>query len=293
MTLPVNLGRKSMERDEVDICPKCKTKVPYHLRTCFSCEAEIGFPNVRYAQSEADALNQRYQMAKDIAAVQNVTSQIESFERALMDSRAIMIRSALDVIGLLASPNKLWATFAKQVQAGMRIAENNGWDDARISVEPMIHPHYHENIHYAVLSLDNIGATDASYGSCHLLLKLETYRDRATVFEENAILFVRRHHVVSGKPIPKGYRAVWDERQKLVVCKLAPQIVTDELNMNFTELLRSGADKIADFVEVHIYGSMHARSFEAITVLSSGTQASEQKLLKIHAKQAGTPLKIV
>jgi hypothetical protein len=276
----------------IDACPKGCGSVSRHRRTCEYCEADVGFPNVRYAMHEVGDLDARYQAAYDVAKARGVESQVVQLDQELRQSNAVMVRNVLDVTALLSNNSRLWATFAKQMQADIRVAENNDWDEGRTAAESAIHPNYHEQIHYAALSLDQYGTLDPTYGQCHLLLKPETYIDRATVFEENAFHFMRRHSVIAGSRIPRGYRAIWQDRHKLGVCKLSPLIDAAEKEVDCNKLLKSGNDKSADFIEVHIYGSIHSKAFEKITLIASSVSGSERALLVAAAQKNGTSLDI-
>lgn len=280
------------ECSSIDSCPKGCGLVSRHRRTCEYCEADVGFPNVRYAMHEVGDLDVRYQAAYDVAKSRGIESQVIRLDQELRQSNAVMVRNVLDVTTLLSSNSRLWTTFAKQMQADIRLAENNEWDEGRAAAESAIHPNYHEKIHYAVLSLDQYGALDPAYGQCHLLLKSETYIDRATVFEENAFLFMRRHGVIAGTKIPSGYRAIWQDRHKLGVCKLSPLIDPAEKEVKCSQLLKSGTDKLADFIEVHIYGSIHSKTFEKITLIASSVSGSEKALVVAAAQKNGTSLDI-
>ena len=87
---------------------------------------------------------------------------------------------------------------------------------------------------------------------------------RATVFEENSAQLLKRR----GYEEPPGSRALWDERAKLCVAKLAEQIEPATPAEDFAGvLLQGGATSGEDrFVEVHIWGSMTHRAFARVTL---------------------------
>lgn len=268
------------------MCPKGCGQVPRYRRTCDSCEAFVGFPNVRYALREDEDLEKRYQYAFALAKVQKTESQLKSFDKALTTSNAVMVRKASDVIHTLSSGPGLWSTFGKQLRADMRVAEDNIWDENRGAVEAIIHPQFHEEIRYAGLSLDDLGVTDPAYGECHMLLRPKSIEDRASVFEENTFVFMDRHKVVAGQNMPKGYRAAWINRHKLGVSKLSTRITQSAQSTEFSSILRSGIDKSADFIEVHIYGSISSKTIEKITVIETAISDYEKTMLIAHAKKA-------
>jgi hypothetical protein len=109
---------------------------------------------------------------------------------------------------------------------------------------------------------------------------------RASVLDENSVLFMERHGVrVSRKPgVPKGYRATWSERAKLSAAKLAQRIDSATApNRYSTLLLTQGASPEAhEFVEVHIFGPMTALTMAKVKVTNPkpGPRATIVRALK-------------
>lgn len=273
------------ECNPVDLCPKGCGKIPRYRRTCEACEAFVGFPNVRYALREIEDLDKRYQAAYALAKVQNTESQLKDLDVALAKSNAVMVRSAADVIHTLSSSSGLWSTFGKQLRAEIRAAEDNIWDENRGAVEAIIHPNFHDEIRYAGLSLDDLGVSDPAYGECHIMLKSKAIEDRASVFEENTFDFMERHKIVAGKGLPSGYRAAWKDRHKLGVSKLATKVTQLTQSEELNGILKSGQDKAADYIEVHIFGSINSKTIEKITVVNRPISKAQRKLLDSHAKK--------
>lgn len=292
MTKPIRI-----KRNDQCLKPSCNAKVPFYQRHCLVCATDAGFPNVRAAKRESKTLDQRYKASIKKATKAQTIDVVQQFEESLKKSHAIMVKSVIDVIGLVGTRNRLLATFGNQIEAGMRYAEDNIWDDARIVAEPIIHSHYHKEIQYAVLSLDNLGASDPGYGACHIKFHESSYEDRATVFEENTIKFVEKHNILATDPVPVGYRATWSERHKLAVSKLEGILRSNRDDLDFTELLRRGTGKEADFIEVHIFGAIDPSAIETISYVTpcgpNESDAISLKLLEIHAKKMGIPVKIV
>jgi len=107
---------------------------------------------------------------------------------------------------------------------------------------------------------------------------------RASVFEENSVLFMERHGVTltQAEDLPQGYRAPWKDRGKLCVAKLAQKIdqgtPTDELP---GILLRQGSTPEDDeFVEVHVGGPMTVRTLERVIVSKRMLRTGAGKLLR-------------
>lgn len=285
-----------IKRNDQCLKPNCNAEVPFHQRHCLVCATDAGFQNVRAAKRESEALDQRYKASIEEATKAQTIGIVQQFEESLKKSHAIMIKSVIDVIGLVGRDNYLLATFGNQIEAGMRYAEDNTWDGARIVAEPKIHPHYHKEIQYAVLSLDNLGASDPGYGACHIKFHESSYEDRATVFEENTIKFVEKHKILPTDQVPVGYMATWSERHKLAVSKLEGILRSSGDDLDFNELLRRGTDKEADFIEVHIFGAIHPSAIEAISYVSpcgsNNLDKMSLQLLISHAKNKEIPVEI-
>jgi hypothetical protein len=92
---------------------------------------------------------------------------------------------------------------------------------------------------------------------------------RASVFEENSAVFVKRR----GTRIPKGYRAIWDDRAKLGVAKLSGKIDSATGSDKYSGiLLKQGAtSEDDDFVEVHIWGPITVLTMEKVIISVSGS----------------------
>ena len=58
------------------ICENCKESVPASQRHCPCCEADLGFPNVRWAQSEQHDLDAHYN--DSLAGHPNTSARIQA-----------------------------------------------------------------------------------------------------------------------------------------------------------------------------------------------------------------------
>lgn len=243
-------------------CPRCQTEVLDSERSCPACDKDLGYPNVRVAKevAEKSALVNRYEAALSAAGRTFATDVLVRFQAALRLSSAVLCRNISKTKELVSSDNELYATFYLLVGAGARRPEKSVIERERLVADELLFPHYKKQIRFAALSLDGIGVTD--YGACSLVLKHLAINERATVFEENSLEFCRTHSLGVGRPVPPGYRAVWDERDLLGCAKLYSRLEATTTDDAFPTVLNSGKD----FVEVHIYGSLHRRSLERIIV---------------------------
>jgi hypothetical protein len=244
---------------------------------CPSCNKDLGYPNVRAAKVAAEkiALGERYKGALAHAGSRSYTDVLMRFQAALRFSTAVICRSVSKVKELMSSDNELYATFYQLVGVGARRPEKSVVDRERLLADPLLFPYYSSEIRFAALSLDGIGVTD--YGACSMVLKNLAINERATVFEENSLGFCRSRKLGFGSPVPPGYRAAWEERDLLGCAKLYSRMDSRTEDKSFPDILKSGTE----FVEVHIYGSLHRGSLERIVVCKPLNAADRVLILAI------------
>ena len=207
-----------------ELCPHCNCLIPSHCDRCPHCGLPSRFPNVQAAsdEEERNELEDRYRQAMQSADPRNRRA-IQRFEETVAQkSRATITRPATEAFRLAASENELYGSFYELVKANVRLPSGNHWDVARETVDSLLFNYYKEHIRFAALSLNGRGLDN--YGECHFVLKDRMIAHRATVFEENSIVFMDRHEVVVTKGPPRGYRATWPERGRLAVAKLARRV---------------------------------------------------------------------
>jgi len=279
-------------------CPKCATPVQNSLRNCPACETDVGFPNVRAAQKSKniDALQERVKEAEVVARARKCDSILNDFGNAVSLSKAVFCRNLSCLLRVINSDSELINTYYKQVRSKQRQPENNDWDASRGAVDSKLFPNYHDEIHCAYLTVDN--DILESYGDYGFILKESAIAERATVFEENAIVFCEKHGVTVGrKPIPDGYRAVWDDRKRLAIAKLHSKFDLTTKKEDFPKILfdKTEENGSADFIEVHIYGTLHRKSFECILGKSPKKKAEKVmfKSLQEKLKKEGIPLEAI
>ena len=194
--------------------------------------------------------------------------QWEDFGRAVATSSVVMTRRLSPFEKFVMNDNLALTTFYQQFRSGERTPEDNQWDRARLAADGTINPLIHEDLHFAALSLDGVGAD--YYGGYHITLEEEAIQHRTSVFEENPILFLERHQVIAGRSPPVGYRAVWQSRDQLAKAKLQSRITSETTPDDFSGILLSaGATADADFLEVHIYGSLHRDAISKVIVTTA------------------------
>jgi hypothetical protein len=258
-------------------CCNCNEEIPDFYRFCTVCGADAGCPNVRAAlrSDEVDALKLRVKEAEEYVTARGCKDILDQFCNSIAQSSVVIGSSLGRINALLSSDNELFVTFYKAVGSEARIPEDNAWDKIRQSVDSLLFPYYYEDIHFGSLSLDLTGIS--IFGSCFMVLKDLAIKDRATVFEENSIIFIRNHGIVAGDPFPLGYRATWTNRSLLVAAKLGKRLTPTTTEAEFPKLLADSDTK--DFVEVHIYGPIHRRAIKHLSV-SEPLQKPDKVILK-------------
>jgi hypothetical protein len=246
------------------LCPNldCSEPLPDHVRYCVVCGADAKVPNVRAASrdSEISALDQRIKQSEQDALARGCLEVLNDFRKAVAHSSGVVCRPLGTISELLSSDNMLFATFYQSVHADARLPEDNEWDRIRQAVDSLLFPYYYDQMRFATLSIDGSGVT--GYGEYCVVLKDAAIRDRATVFEENTLLFVKHHRIVAGDPVPLGFRAIWANRDRLAAAKLAAKLTPATKPDDYQSILINGTDRDADFVEVNIYGPIHRKAVE-------------------------------
>lgn len=251
-------------------CPECGHDIQQPASCCPHCGRPGVFWNVIAAGEKAEraALERRYQAAKRDAAARKADDSLQDLEDAVAASRAVIARSEGEVFRLASSHRQLYSTYYQLIEAGIRLPEGDQWDVVRELADTVLFPGYKREMRFAALSLDGAGLSN--YGPCSIVLRDNMISHRASVFEENSVLFMEKRGIKISRPpnLPKGYRAAWDERAKLGVSKLAGKIDSATRSDEYSGLLlKQGATSEDDeFIEVHIWGPMTVLTMERVIV---------------------------
>ena len=252
------------------ICPDCKYNIPQPASCCPHCGRPGIFWNVIRANSDDErvALQSRYDAAKADARSRGADLVVYDFEKAVASSKAVLARSDIDVQRLANSTHQVYGTFYQEVEAGLKLPESDEWNAARELADVLLFADYRKQIRFASLSLDGAGLS--KFGSCSITLREDMIAHRTSVFDENSVLFMERHKVAASRTpgIPKGFSAVWPERDKLCVAKLAERIDSSTNPNQYSGLLMKQGTTPEDdeFVEVHISGPITVLTMAEVTV---------------------------
>ena len=280
-------------------CQFCGFDFYSSAQCCPHCGRPSLFPNVTAASDpkECDALLRRYSDVKTFAEQRGAGAALNDFESEIKKSVAVISRSVEELQRLASEDNQLYATYYQLTEGGIRIPKGNRWDMLRNPTDAILFPGYREGVRFGALSLNDLGLE--SYGECHLILRDDLIAYRASVFEENSVIWMERHNVqvAEADRLPLGYRAVWDDRSKLCVAKLGDRIQSGATASDFAKLLiRNGSSSADDdFVEVHMYGPITIRSFRKVAVRSPLDRRKRAILRAIEEKlgEVGVQLEIV
>jgi hypothetical protein len=247
-------------------CNRCGNPVPLARRECQACGEDNGFPNVRLANltGERAVLSRRLDSAQVSTTARRCKDILDRFGVAVLASHAVVARSLAVVQDLIESDRRSYTNYHRQLAQGARVAEDNEFDQVRTQFEAALFPNFHHEMLFACLSLDGRGVS--GYGAYTIVLKQEMIGHRASVFEENPLVFCRKHKVLLNEPIPPGYRADWPNRHLLAMAKLHSEITPATKDAEFRDILlkeRPGTSE-SDFIEVHIFGTINRYSIERV-----------------------------
>ena len=232
------------------------------------------------------ALSHRLAEAIEDAETRRCANVLDKFRAAVRNSKATINRRLTKLIALVESDDTLFATFYDLVQAGVKRPSENEIDKIRKIADHLIFPGYEQHIRFATLSLSNNGAP--TYGACAIVLSEDAIAHRATVFEENTTLYARDQALgTANLVVPKGFRAVWSQRDELAAAKLGGMIGIGTKQQDFPGiLLRSdGTDTEKDsFLEVHIYDTLHRSGIEKVVIPKSERRGNSALVQEVRSK---------
>lgn len=261
-----------MTAQDLPPCEYCGHAIPASADRCPHCGRPGLFPNVRMAElpAEVDALKTRYQAARAAAATKSNGGALADFETAVLGAGVSIARPLTELLRLASSENELYASYYQLIEAGVRLPKGDKWDSLRGVADSALFPGYRQQIKFAALTLDDQGLSN--YGECSIFFKESMIAHRASMFEENSVLFVIRKDVSmkDASNLPMGFRASWAERASLCVAKLADRLTSSTTRDQFPAVLMKQGDTSDDdeFVEVHIFGPLTVRSIERVTFFS-------------------------
>ena len=239
---------------------------------------------------ERAALEARYQAALREAESRGARRVLEDFETVARGSRAVISRPFRELDRLSSSDKEVVSTFYQLIRGEVRLPHGNKWDSLRGLADEALFPGSREAIRFAALSLDGRGLPH--YGDCTFVLQESMIAHRASVYEENSAVSMKKH---AYEP-PPGCRATWDDRCKLCVAKLGREVEATTTPAELPGLLlQPGATPDEDrFVEVHIWGPMTVRTMaQAVVSAPRKGQRSAYSAIEVRLKAVGVAWEVL
>jgi hypothetical protein len=267
-------------------CPQCDRETGRHLTECSECGCQLGFPNVRHAErtEEKVALSDRYKTACDELLSRGCEPVRIAFEEQIRtESRPVICRKWGTIASITDRQDRLFRTFYELVDAGERHPQDNPFDIARQAVDVTFFPYFYKSVNFAALSLNRRGPH--SYGDCHFTFSERAISHRTTVFDENTLVFCKRHKIVVGDPPPNGYLATWEDRARLAITKLGSQLTDKTTSADFADILlvQTGKTDTDEFLECHIFGRLAISNVESFW--AARPKSKEDQVLASRAKR--------
>lgn len=252
-------------------CPSCAESMPETVTECPHCGRPSLFPNVIAATKpeEETALAVRVAQSYAEAGARGTTDKVNEFAAALAAGEAVINRYFGELFRLGWSDDQIYSTYYQRVNAGMQLPEGDSWNRLRGIADSILFGDKNKaSIRFAALSLDGIGLE--KFGECSMTLKTPMIAHRASVFEENSVVFMERHDIGGRHKfvVPPGFRAPWGQYVALCLAKLTGKLLPDTPSGAFPGILLFSGSTLGDddFVEVHIWGSLTIRSFRRVVV---------------------------
>jgi len=255
--------------------------MPISRTNCPHCARPQYFPNVDLATAlpEKNKIDQRHQLALADVNLRECADEVAQFEALCAKSVAIFSCSVEKLYREVASGTDVFETFSDLERLRLNAAPLSAYNWAKLRPQAEIelfgsHAHL-DKVHYACLSLDGVGLT--SYGDCTVELAEPMIAHRASCFEGNtAIVYAKNHSFES------SLRSDWSDRHRMCTAVLAGSITAGMDSSQFPSILvQNGATSADDrFIEVHVFGSMTARTFSSVRVKNAKFDRKQNTLLR-------------
>jgi hypothetical protein len=194
--------------------------------------------------------------------------EFNDFFNAASTSHALFACPLLKLHREIAGETEIFETYYQLEALRLRatVPKSLDWEKIRPQAEAELlgSDKNKEYLHYACLSLDWEGLM--SFGDCIVQLKECMIAHRASCFEGNTAVIYFVEHSFS-----KYLRSNWADRGKIAAAAFGERLRTSDGNAEFAKILVApGKDPVDDeFIEVHIFGTMTARTFSEVRFTSS------------------------
>jgi len=249
-------------------CPKCSAPLCEHSRHCPTCKSDAGAPNVREVSTddEKKSLSARFDAAKAVAIAAGYESEFAEFILFIQEKACVIVNMPASVArDMVNNPRNIYLNYEKLVGTGGRLPASMMNDRQRRGIGGFIFGTFAENIVYGFLGFP--GSSLKSYGRIACQLRNIAISDRVTFLEENSYPFFAKYKDLIYKgEFPKGYRAVWDNKQNLVLTKLGKDITHGYGENEFKRLLLTSGERTQEeFIEAHIFEGFNLYAIDHIS----------------------------
>ena len=232
----------------------------------------------------------RYANACDDLHRRSAAAQLEELE-LLANSSLPVISMSFEACDDILRSGK-YHNYQERMAAGIRVPATPSDHANRQMVGEKLYPSFSQHIHYAVLSPDGHGLP--TYGSVSLRWQVvDSYLlARSSLLEDNSFTFFEKHNLGRlHSLVPVGYQAVWEERAKLVVAKLAGSVSSATAMAQLPDLLlqRGESRPNDEFVEIAIFAKdgFDTKDVDMITIETRPTTSDEMHRWEIIKSSAG------
>ncbi len=265
MSTKVPTNRTTADSRSNFTCPVCGAAAIESLRNCPACQHDLGFPNVRAAESldEVVALKARFAEASDVASRRGIDPEFADFVTAVdSDSHVVVAVPAFYAREFLSNPRTIYTNYESLVGAGVRTPASFQDDSHRQTVSAKLFGSYAPEIRYGVLSLNGVGLK--SYGRVFLRLRNVAIEKRVSFLAQNSYDFVK--NTLTNGTLPCGFRCAWNNRAQLAAAKVQPKLESAGNVSRWAEQLLTTTENREedDFIEAHIYGGFNADAVESV-----------------------------
>lgn len=262
-------------------CPECAADCADNIKNCPSCYTDLGFPNVRIADSERPELEERYNdIFLKFCNKSNVKAKLDELINFIKsDAHVIVATSELFAKSFLINRKLVYNNYESQVKSRARPPAPFEEDANRSAVGGKLFGSFADKIIYGALSLNNQSLKN--YGNVFFILKDNTISKRVSFLVENSYLFLERNAESFLKPLPKGYKSTWTNKWQLVISKFAEKLEPDFDAKECAKLLVvHGIDRKSDScIEAHIFGEFDSYSVSKIS-FSEDTTSKDKRVIK-------------
>ena len=266
-------------KPQTQACGYCKLDFPLDREHCPHCAQPSLFPNVTLAKQtqEFQKLDRRYHEALKDADSRSCRAIVDQFTNECRSTTAVMRCELLRLHRQIASGSEIFAPYYELERLRLRSSVSNGFNYEKLrphaEIELLGNEKHIGLIHYACLSLDGKGVS--SYGNCIITLAEPMVGHRATCFEGNTAVI----YAIEAK-FDDFVRSDWENRHLICTAVMASELNSTTPESDFPGILVSPDPNDQSendvFIEVHIFGSLTAHSFESVVLVTASARRGDQ-----------------